>query len=71
MDYRNKFYGILRKMGNSCSNCDCVDRIFYMGDVCCIKDLFNELSYSSPFEYEEIYIKWYHKWEDTYNELYS
>lgn len=71
MDYRNKFYEMLRKMGNPCSNCDCVDCIFYMGDVCCIKNLFIELSHVLPFEYEEIYIKWYQKWEATYNELYK
>ena len=71
MDYKNKFYEILKRMSDNCINCDCDSCIFDIYDKCCIEDLFTELSYVSPLEYEEIYIKWYQKWEVKYNELYN
>ena len=71
MDYRNKFYEMLKRINDNCENCSCCDCIFYMEDKCAIRDLFQELSFVAPFEYEETYIDWFIMWEAKYNELYE
>lgn len=71
MDYKNRFYKMLKRMSIYCGDCSCCDCIFYMEDKCAITDLFQELSCINPFDYEEVYIDWFKRWEVIYDELYS
>lgn len=71
MDYNNDLYKILRKISESCEYHHCYNCPFEIEDMCCIEDLFYDLTIYSPVNYEDVYIKWFNKWEAKYNELYQ